>query len=140
METNNSSKPSFSQKVKKYFYRFLFLFLLSFVGYFLFIMYVPYSEGVRSGELIKFSTKGVVFKTWEGEMSQGISGAQIFSFSVANKEKEVIQQLEDLQGKYVKLKYEERYRTFFWWGDSPYFVTNVEEETTPYMRVKETAN
>ena len=70
METNNSSKPSFSQKVKKYFYRFLFLFLLSFVGYFLFIMYVPYSEGVRSGELIKFSNKGVVFKICEGEMSQ----------------------------------------------------------------------
>ena len=85
METSNTSKPSFSQKVKKYFYRFLFLFLLSFVGYFLFIMYVPYSEGVRSGELIKISHKGYVVKTWEGEISQGISGAQIFQFSVFGK-------------------------------------------------------
>ena len=47
-----------------------------------FIYYVPYSEGVRSGELIKISNKGVGIKTWEGEISQGISGAQIFKFSV----------------------------------------------------------
>jgi hypothetical protein len=40
---------------------------------------LPYSEGVRSGQLIKFSSKES-FKTWEGEISQGISGAQIFSF------------------------------------------------------------
>ena len=52
------------------------------VGYFSFIYYVPYSEGVRSGELIKISHKGFVVKTWEGELSQGISGAQIFAFSV----------------------------------------------------------
>jgi hypothetical protein len=38
-----------------------------------------YSEGVRSGELIKVSHK-VAFKTWEGEISQGISGAQILLF------------------------------------------------------------
>ena len=123
METNNTSKPSFSQKVKKYFYRFLFLFLLSFVGYFLFIMYVPYSEGVRSGELIKFSKKGVVFKTWEGEMSQGISGAQIFKFSVMDNQPKVIEDLKKYQGKFVKLEYVERYKTFFWWGDTRYFVT-----------------
>ena len=29
-----------------------------------FIYFVPYSKGVRSGELIKISKKGVVFKTW----------------------------------------------------------------------------
>ena len=39
-----------------------------------FIYFVPYSEGVRSGELIKISRKGVLTKTWEGEISQGISG------------------------------------------------------------------
>jgi hypothetical protein len=38
-----------------------------------------YSEGVRSG-LIKVSHKGVLHKTWEGEISQGISGAQILLF------------------------------------------------------------
>ena len=48
--------------------------ILAFASYFAFVYYVPYSEGVRSGELIKISHKGVVFKTWEGELSQGISG------------------------------------------------------------------
>ena len=45
-----------------------------------FIYFVPYSEGVRSGELIKISNKGVVFKTWEGELSQGISELRFFHF------------------------------------------------------------
>ena len=68
--------------------------ILAFASYFAFVYYVPYSEGVRSGELIKISHKGVVFKTWEGELSQGISGAQIFKFSVSSKKKAVIEKLK----------------------------------------------
>lgn len=132
----STTKQSFGQRVKKYVIRFFILFVIAFFGYFAFVYYVPYSEGVRSGELIKFSKKGVVFKTWEGEMSQGISGAQIFYFTVPNKEKEVIQKMENLQGRYVKLAYEERYKSFFWWGDTPYFVTAVEEEQSPFVNPK----
>ncbi|MFN3941125.1 MAG: 6-phosphogluconate dehydrogenase [Flavobacterium sp.] len=99
-----------------------------------FVYYVPYSEGVRSGELIKISHKGVVVKTWEGEISQGISGAQIFKFSVMPSNKQLIQQLEEYQGKYVKLKYEEKLRTFFWWGDTRYFIKEVTLEDNPHYR------
>lgn len=99
-----------------------------------FIYYVPYSEGVRSGELIKISRKGVLAKTWEGEISQGISGAQIFTFSVLDKNKEVIEKLKEYQGEYVKLDYVERYATFFWLGDTKYFITNVEQEDSPHFR------
>ena len=67
------------------------------VGYFLFIYYVTYSEGYRAGELVKFSHKGVMFKTWEGEISQGVSEAQIFSFSVEDNQKEVIKELQDFK-------------------------------------------
>ena len=95
------------------------------VGYFSFIYYVPYSEGVRSGELIKISHKGFVVKTWEGELSQGISGAQIFAFSIMDNETTVIEELKQNQGKKVTLEYEERYKTFFWWGDTRYFITKV---------------
>ena len=98
------------------------------VGYFSFIYYVPYSDGVRSGELIKISHKGFVVKTWEGELSQGISGAQIFAFSIMDYETAVIEQLKQNQGKKVTLEYEERYKTFFWWGDTRYFVTKVSLE------------
>ncbi|MEM9143421.1 MAG: 6-phosphogluconate dehydrogenase [Bacteroidota bacterium] len=98
------------------------------------IYFVPYSEGVRSGELIKISNKGVLVKTWEGEISQGISGAQIFAFSVLDKDKEVIKKLQEYQGAYVKLEYVERFATFFWLGDTKYFITAIEKERSPHFR------
>ena len=98
------------------------------VGYFSFIYYVPYSEGVHSGELIKISHKGFVVKTWEGELSQGISGAQIFAFSVMDNQEVIIEDLKKWQGKKVTLECEERYKTFLWWGDTRYFVTKVSLE------------
>jgi hypothetical protein len=106
--------------------------LLSAVGYFTFLYNATYSEGVRTGELIKFSNKGVIFKTYEGELSQGISGAQIFSFSVLDSQEQVIADLKELEGHYVKLTYIERYRTFPWWGDSKYFITEVKKEDSPF--------
>ena len=110
----------------------IILFLLA--ATYAFIYYVPYSEGTRSGELIKISRKGVLIKTWEGEISQGISGAQIFSFSVLDKEEEVIKDLDEYQGQYVKLRYMERYATFPWLGDTKYFITSVELEDSPHYR------
>ena len=101
--------------------------------YYSFIYFVPYSEGTRAGELIKFSRKGVLSKTWEGQISQGISGAQIFDFSVMDGEDEVIQKLKDYQGNYVKLTYVERYATFIFWGDTKYFVTDVTKENSPHF-------
>lgn len=100
--------------------------------YFAFIYYVPYSEGFRSGELIRMSHKGVMMKTWEGEISQGVSGSQIFRFSVLDSDQDVIDQLNNLEGQYVKLTYIERYRTFSWWGDSHFFVTAVQKENSPF--------
>ncbi|SEA96188.1 hypothetical protein SAMN05443667_11380 [Flavobacterium gillisiae] len=106
--------------------------ILSIVSYFTFVYYATYSEGIRSGQLIKFSHKGVAFKTWEGEISQGISGSQIFAFSVLDKDKQVISDLKELEGQYVKLSYIERYKTFAWWGDTKYFVIAVKEEESPF--------
>jgi uncharacterized protein YxeA len=108
------------------------VFILSIMSYFTFVYYATYSEGVRSGQLIKFSHKGVAFKTWEGEISQGMSGSQIFSFSVLDKDKQVIFNLKNMEGRYVKLSYIERYKTFPWWGDTKYFVTAVKEEESPF--------
>ena len=117
--------------------KFIFITLIALtsvlMAYYTFVYYVPYSEGFRSGELIKISNKGIVFKTWEGEISQGISGAQIFSFSVLDKDQEVVEDLKNLQGHYVKLTYVERYKTFSWWGDSKDFITKVEKEQSPHF-------
>ena len=120
--------------MKKTLFGILGVIILLFIAWFAFIYFVPYSEGTRSGELIKFSKKGVIAKTWEGEISQGISGAQIFQFSVLNNNQEVIQALQENEGNYVKLKYEERYATFFFWGDTKYFITQVEEAQSPHFR------
>ena len=111
---------------------FVITILLAFSGYFTFLYYATYSEGVRSGELIKISNKGVVFKTWEGELSQGISGAQIFKFSIMDSDQSVIQQMKDLQGEYVKVTYIERYRTFAWWGETNYYIKEVVKEDSPF--------
>lgn len=105
---------------------------LALICYFAFLYNATYSEGVRSGELIKFSSKGIIFKTYEGELSQGISGAQIFSFSVLDSEEKVISDLKELEGHYVKLTYIERYKTFPWWGDSKYFIIGVQKEESPF--------
>ncbi|WP_461532746.1 6-phosphogluconate dehydrogenase [Sinomicrobium sp.] len=112
--------------------------LLSVIGLFLiyyaFVYFVPFSQGVRSGELIKISHRGVVVKTWEGEISQGISGAQIFKFSILSKDEKVIEDLKKFQGRYVKVDYVERLARFPWLGDTKYFVTNVVEEQSPHQR------
>ena len=98
------------------------------------IYYVPYSVGYRSGELIKFSRKGVMVKTWEGQISQGLSGTNVFSFSVEDKEKGIVEKLKEYQGQYIKVTYKERYTTFFWLGDTKYFITEVEVEKSPLFR------
>jgi len=84
--------------MRKILFIFIATLILGLAVYFAFIYYVPFSEGYRSGELIKFSNKGVMVKTWEGEISQGISGAQIFSFSVQDSQQEVIEKLKNFQG------------------------------------------
>jgi len=113
--------------MKKFLLKLLGVAVLVIVAYGLFIYYAKYSEGIRAGELIKFSHKGVIIKTWEGEISQGVSEAQTFKFSVEDNEKEVIKLLQDLQGNHVKLTYKERYSNIFWLGDTKYFITAVEK-------------
>lgn len=120
--------------MRKALYASLAIIVLLLVASYAFIYYVPYSEGTRSGELIKISHKGVLIKTWEGEISQGISGAQIFSFSVLDREEQVLRDLDAYQGRYVKLRYMERYATFPWLGDTKYFITSVELEDSPHYR------
>lgn len=120
--------------MKKALFTTLAILILLFGAVYAFLYYVPYSEGVRSGELIKFSHKGFIIKTWEGEISQGISGAQIFPFSVLDRDQEVIDRLVEFQGDYVKLYYKEHFTTFPWWGDTNYFIYRVEPDQSPHVR------
>lgn len=110
--------------------------VLAVSAYIAVLYYATFSEGIRTGELIKFSHKGYVFKTWEGELSQGLSGSQKFAFSVMDNQPEVIEQMKQNQGKFVKIEYIERYGTFSWWGETNYYITKVTPEKSPYFNVK----
>ncbi len=109
----------------KYLVKFL-VFLVIIAGlFYAFNYYVPYSEGFRAGKLIKLSKKGIIFKTWEGELSLGIGQDQRWAFSIEDKDKDVREKLIELQGKEVKIKYIERFYTFPWMGDTKYFAKEV---------------
>lgn len=95
-----------------------------------------YSDGYRAGTLIKFSRKGFVFKTYEGEINQGgIANPspgtammnQIWQFSV--KDKEVADKLNKLEGQVVRLHYRQYNKMLPWEGDTNYLVDGVEEVT-----------
>jgi len=103
--------------------------LLSLAGYIAYTQYA-YSEGVRAGVLIKFSSKGYVFKTYEGELNLGgVSQQQntimnsIWEFSV--KDAAAAKKLMGQEGKRMQLHYKEINKNFFFQGDTRYFVDSV---------------
>ena len=110
--------------------------VLAVSAYIAILYYATFSDGIRTGELIKFSHKGYIFKTWEGELSQGLSGSQKFAFSVMDNDPELIEQMKANQGKFVRIEYIERYGTFSWWGETNYYITKVTPEKSPYFNVK----
>jgi hypothetical protein len=108
------------------------VFILFCAAYFIFANYT-YSEGSRTGMLLKFSHKGYVFKTWEGElnlggMTQGETTMlnNIWIFSVRDNETKTITDLQQYEGKRIRLSYKEKMRHFPWQGDTDYFVYQVE--------------
>lgn len=93
--------------------------------------FYTYSEGYRAGLLQKFSHKGAIFKTYEGEMIlSSISStrdvplaSEKFLFSVINKS--LIRQFDTLQGQPVIVHYRQKNAPAFWRGDSPYLVDSI---------------
>src|SRR5436190_22836820 len=94
-------------------FKIWFVFILLAVGTFLIYWnyYNTYSEGNRSGVLQKFSKKGNIFKTYEGELimssitstTNTTLASEKFFFSVSDKT--IAEQLFALEGKHVTLKY-----------------------------------
>lgn len=87
-----------------------------------------YSEGRRVGYVQKFSRKGWVCKTWEGELAiTPVAGSipQIFAFTV--RDDAVADGINNAAGKHVALHYEEhRGIPSSCFGDTRYFVTRVD--------------
>jgi len=122
-------EKTIKSRLKTILIRFLLISVIVFCTV-LWICSWTYSEGTRSGNLIKVSKKGVVFKTIEGElnlggvsMMEGLEG-NIWSFTVLDDE--LANTFTPYEGKKVKVYYKERYKTMPWLGDTNYIITKVE--------------
>ena len=111
---------------------YFFLIIVLVLGSFIYWKYsFTYSEGYRAGLLQKFSLKGNVFKTYEGEMilssvSSNMNVAiasEKFFFSV--KDKKLARQLDTIQGQMVIVHYKQKNGSLFWRGDTEYRVDSV---------------
>jgi len=114
----------------------LFILLVVGAAVFSFLYWGVYDEGVRAGTVLRISKKGVIFKTYEGQLNMETFGAmkkdapfiETFEFSVEKKDQTVISELEAvaLSGERVNLRYIKRYVAFPWRGNTNYFVQGVE--------------
>lgn len=85
-----------------------------------------YGSGERTGIVIKFTNKGNVFKTNEGEMwlsCREMTNPDKFYFSVTDDS--LANVLRDLQDECVQLVYTQYRMKLPWRGDSKYIVTGV---------------
>lgn len=87
-----------------------------------------YSTGERAGYVQKFSEKGYVCKTYEGELVLvSMPGTQAEKFNFTLKDKSLVEKINNSLGKRVRITYEEHKGipgTCF--GETPYFVKNVQ--------------
>ncbi len=124
------------------FVRFMKRILYWFVGIVVIVLAVfiywkyifTYSDGYRAGLLQKFSRKGTIFKTYEGEMILSsvqsnkdiVLASEKFLFSV--NDDAIVQQLDSVQGHFIIVHYREKNGTLPWRGESRYLVDSVRVE------------
>lgn len=111
----------------------IFIFLLVVFGsvWFWWSYYYTYSDGNRTGILQKFSHKGNLFKTYEGELvmsgivlgNGGPVSSEKFYFSV--NDKRLGEMMRDMEGKRVTVMYKQKKGTLPWRGDSDYIVDSI---------------
>ena len=88
-----------------------------------------FSDGFRIGVVDKLSKKGLICKTWEGQMLQDgqatYGKSRLFKFST--NDENIAKKIRDTAGMRVRLQY--TYKKFFSTkcsGDTQYFITDVQ--------------
>jgi hypothetical protein len=86
-----------------------------------------YSDGERAGYVQKFSRKGWICKTWEGELAMvNLPGAMAEKFLFSVRDPAVAEQVEKSMGKRVSLVYEEHLGVpTSCFGETSHFITGV---------------
>ena len=86
-----------------------------------------YGSGERAGYVQKFSNRGYICKTWEGELAMvSMPGTMSEKFFFTVREDAVAQKINANLGKKVALKYDQHIglpTTCF--GDTEYFVSDI---------------
>ncbi len=92
---------------------------------------IHYSDGFRDGILQKASHKGILFKTYEGELAlegfkfkEGGKSGNVFEFTV--DEPSIIVELDKHPGKKVRLHYKQTLSRLPWQGDTSTRIVRVE--------------
>ena len=86
-----------------------------------------YSKGERAGYIQKFSKKGWICKTWEGELAiVSIPGTMSEKFYFTVRDDAVAARINESMGKRVKLTYEQHMGIpTSCFGETQYFVVDV---------------
>jgi hypothetical protein len=91
-----------------------------------------YSQGERAGYVQKFSKKGWVCKTWEGEIAMAnLPGAmpELFPFTV--RDEAIAARINQSLGQRVVLSYEQHLGLPSCFGETQYFVSGVRAVAGP---------
>lgn len=96
-------------------------------AYFWLALQWSYSSGERAGWVQKFSHKGWVCKTWEGELALvSLPGSAVEKFSFTVRDDTVAKAVTAATGKRVTLHYEEKVGLpTSCFGETRHFVTGV---------------
>ena len=96
-------------------------------GYFLFVFNWSYSEGERAGWIQKFSSKGWLCKTWEGELAMvSMPGSMSEKFFFTVWDDATAEQINKVIGKRGSLHYDEKVGIpTSCFGETRYYVTKV---------------
>ena len=97
------------------------------------VLSFTYSDGERTGYILKFSRKGWICKTWEGEMQLvAVPGAVPERFPFTVRDDKVAQQINGVMGQQASVYYRQHVGIpTSCFGDTSYFVERVRTTGNP---------
>ena len=116
-----------TRNVARWFAGFMIASILLFAAYTWIALHWSYSSGERAGYVQKFSHKGWVCKTWEGELAMvSMPGTMSEKFAFSVTDDAISAKINQNLGKRVSLTYEQHIGVpSSCFAETQYFVTNV---------------
>ena len=120
-------RKGFKRKTKFMLWMILIVPILLIILYTWSTLHWSYASGYRAGLLQKFSRKGYVCKTWEGEIQQAVvTGMAPVLWQFTVRDGATAAQLNGMLGQHVSLHYNQHIGIpTSCFGDTEYFVDSV---------------